>query len=326
MRRIFSTEEIVTGVKRGDKRFASILMTMVEDGVEEGRVCIKALAPFSQTPHTIGVTGWPGAGKSTIISKIARKYLDMGRKIGIIAIDPTSPISGGSFLGDRERMREIDGNEGVFIRSMATRGHSGGIARATDAFIKIMGAMGKDTIIVETVGVGQDQVSIRHLADTLLMVVMPGMGDYLQALKAGILELGDIFVVNKADRPGAEEMVMDLEMLFSMACREDGWRPRIVKTVATERKGVEELIVVIDEHREFLTKNGLLPLKKMEHIKIEIKEALKGRLLDIIDKRMDLKGRLDAYAKEIGDGKQDMEGVIDDILKGAGFDSPNRKG
>jgi LAO/AO transport system kinase len=195
-----SIEDIVSGVRKDDKRFAAQLMTMVENAVPESEDCLKALRNGGRQAHEVSVTGWPGVGKITLISRIAGSFLNDNMQVGIIAVDPTSPVSGGSFLGDRERMRAIDGDERLLIRSMATRGHPGGIAAATNSFIRIMEAMGKDVIIAETVGVGQDQVSVTDLADTVIMTVIPSMGDYIQALKAGIMELGDIYVVNKADR------------------------------------------------------------------------------------------------------------------------------
>jgi len=294
-------------------------MTMVENGVEEVKKCIKSLHSPMKLSHTIGVTGWPGAGKSTIVSGIAKLYLDRGKEVGIIAIDPTSPISGGSFLGDRERMREIDGNERLFIRSMATRGHSGGIAPTTYAFIKIMEAMGKEIVIIETVGVGQDQVYVTNLVDTVLMVVMPGMGDYLQALKAGIMELGDIFVVNKADRKGTEEMIMDLKITLNMMNRKDGWKPPIVKTIGTEQIGIDEVVSRIDEYREFFIKAGMVPLKRIEAAKMEIYEALKSKILLMINERTDFTNRLDIYAQEVIDGKLDIESLVNKVMRDAGI-------
>jgi LAO/AO transport system kinase len=312
-------EKIVSAVRRGDKRAAAQLMSMVENENAQGEECLRRLRRVASRSHVIGVTGWPGVGKSTLVSRIAGHFLNDNKGVGIIAIDPTSPLSGGSLLGDRERMRGIDGHERLFIRSMATRGYSGGIGAATEAFVRIMDAMGKDVVIVETVGVGQDQVSVSHLSDTLLMTVIPGMGDYLQALKAGIMEFGDIFVVNKADRNGVEEVVLDIKMILAITERKNEWIPPIVKTVAVKGDGIAELMIEIERHRNYITERGLISRKRIPAAKLEILEALKVELLDLVQKRAGLEERLDLYARQLLDGEIDRETLIETILKRAGI-------
>ncbi len=306
-----SAGSIVDDILKGDKRTASALMSMIEDGTRESEECLRALRSVPWQAHVIGVTGWPGVGKSTLICRMAHFLLDRGKQVGIIAVDPTSPLSGGSFLGDRERMREIDGDRRVFIRSMATRGNTGGIAASTNAFISIMEAMGKDVVIVETVGVGQDQVSVCYVADTVVMTVIPGMGDYLQALKAGILEIGDIFVVNKADRKGVDEAVTDLRMIIGMAAHHDGWSPPIVKTTAISSGGIDELVSKIEDHRGYLIDRGRLFSKRIAAVKLEILETLTSTLL----KRMGLEEKIEDYARQVLDGKIDRYTVAENIFK-----------
>ena len=292
---------------------------MIENGAPESEECLMLLRAPARASHVIGITGWPGVGKSTLISRVAHSFLDRGRQVGIIAVDPTSPLSGGSFLGDRERMRGIDGNERLFIRSMATRGYPGGIAGATDAFVRVMEAMGKEVIIVETVGVGQDQVSVTNVADTVVMTVIPGMGDYLQALKAGIMELGDIFVVNKADRKGVEEVIVDLKMILGMSHRQDQWKPPIVKTVATESKGIEELIVQIERHRDHSARNGEFLSKRMAAARLEITEMAKARFLRLINEKGGFEEKLNVYAQQILEGKIDRHTLVERIFREAGI-------
>jgi LAO/AO transport system kinase len=298
-----SIERLISSIRTGDKRSASRLMSMIEDGTAESEECLKRLRGGTGQSHIIGVTGWPGVGKSTLISRIARAFLVEDKSVGIIAVDPTSPLSGGSLLGDRERMRGVDGHERLFIRSMATRGHPGG----------------KDVVIVETVGVGQDQVSVTDVTDTVVMTVIPGMGDYLQALKAGIMELGDIFVVNKADRKGVEEVVVDLRMIIGMSERRGAWSPPIVKTIATANTGIDELLAAIARHKTYIMESGKLSSKKRRAVKIEIVETLKVRFVQLLDERIALEEKLEAYAEEILDGSIDRYALVDRIFEEIGI-------
>jgi LAO/AO transport system kinase len=268
---------LLSGVEKGDKRSASRLMTLIENEGPESDEALKRLYASAGKALVIGVTGWPGVGKSSLISRIAKVYLNEGKGVGIIAIDPTSPFSGGSLLGDRLRLREIEGSDNLFIRSAASRGHHGGLSRSARSFTLVMEAMGYDVIIIETVGIGQDQVAVSLIADTTIVVVAPGLGDHLQAIKAGVLEAGDIFVVNKADRPDAERAIQDLESAIRLRDK-TGWSPPVLKTVAASGSGVEELIQEIGRHAVHCSILDSRPSAKIEAAKNEIVEALKSRL------------------------------------------------
>ncbi|MEW6266274.1 MAG: methylmalonyl Co-A mutase-associated GTPase MeaB [Thermodesulfobacteriota bacterium] len=240
-------------ILKGDVLSAARLMRDIDDDVPSARRMLKDLYPFTGRAHILGITGSPGTGKSTLVDQLIEAVRKEGRTVGIVAVDPTSPFSGGAILGDRVRMQRHSTDQGVFIRSVATRGHLGGLSRSTHDLVDVLDAMGKDLIIVETVGVGQDEVEIVRLAHTTLVVQVPGLGDSIQALKAGLLETGDIFVVNKADLDGADKTVLDLEMMLEIkACPPGSWRPPIVKTVASEALGLSELLTAIERHREYL--------------------------------------------------------------------------
>jgi LAO/AO transport system kinase len=313
-----STETILTGIREGDKRCASLLMSLIEDGRREGEECLRNLYTQSGRSYVLGITGWPGVGKSTLINRMVRSFLAEDKQVGIIAIDPTSPFSGGSLLGDRERMKEIDGDFRLFIRSAATRGHTGGITRTTKAFVKIMEAMGKEVILLETVGIGQNEVSVAQVADTIVLIVIPGMGDYLQTLKAGVLEIGDIFVVNKSDREGANQTAADLKMFIELNRYQGTWKPPIIKTVATDHQGIEELMAAIQSHREYLTRCNLILSKRESAIKFEILEILKSRFLKRIAEKTPLDERLNKYAQQICNGSMDPFSAAEEILKDSG--------
>src|SRR5437773_415302 len=231
-------ESLVDRVSAGDPNAVARASSEVEDGAEGAAELMKAIFPRTGRALVVGMTGAPGAGKSSLVDKLALLYRQRGERVGIVAVDPSSPFSGGAILGDRIRMQALGLDEGVFIRSMATRGNLGGLARATVDAVAILDAAGYSKIIVETVGVGQDEVEIIKAADVSIVVLVPGMGDDIQAIKAGIMEIGDIFVINKADRDGVYATEKELESLLSLSSREDGWHPAIVKTVATESKGV----------------------------------------------------------------------------------------
>ena len=239
-------------------------------------------------PHTgnafiIGITGPPGAGKSTLTDRITKEFRRQDHTVGIVAIDPTSPFTGGALLGDRVRMQGVSNDEDVFIRSMATRGALGGLSRATSDTVKILDAYGKDFVIIETVGVGQDEVDIVRTADVSILVVMPGGGDDIQAIKAGIMEIGDIFVVNKADRDGADRLVTEIKMMLELSSTPRDWMPPIVKTIATEDQGIDSLIEKIGEHREFLDKSGELVLRRKERIRCEITKIVEHEVFRYLD-------------------------------------------
>jgi len=245
----------VEKILAGDVRTVARVIRDIDDGVPEVRETLKALYPHTGRAYVIGITGAPGVGKSTLVDQMLVHLRRQGRTVGVLAVDPTSPFSGGAILGDRVRMQRHSLDEGVFIRSLATRGYFGGLTQSTRSAIDVLDAMGKDTILVETVGVGQDEVDVVRAAQTTVIVTIPGMGDDIQAIKAGILEVGDIFVINKADRDGVEKTLSDLRLMIEMDHRkyEDGkWKPPILKVEALFDKGVAELLEEIEKHRRFL--------------------------------------------------------------------------
>jgi LAO/AO transport system kinase len=268
----------------------------------------------------IGVTGWPGVGKSSLISRIAKAFLGEGERVGIVAVDPTSPFSGGGLLGDRIRLRDIEGRENLFIRSMASRGHHGGLSRSARSFVKVMEAMKCDVVPLETVGVGPDQITVSLIADTTIVVVAPGLGDYLQqAIKSGILEIGDIFVVNKADRQDADKSAHDLESAIRMREKE-GWCPSVVKTIAADGTGVEVLMKEIAGHATYCAGEQGSRARKIRAAKEEIREAVKSRLFSRFtgtDRLVD--DPMNGYAPEICQRKTDPYAVADMILADKGI-------
>jgi LAO/AO transport system kinase len=267
----------------------------------------------------IGVTGWPGVGKSSLINRMAKAYLSQGKKVGIIAVDPTSPFSGGGLLGDRIRFKDIEGSDNLFIRSVATRGHHGGISRSARAFVKVMEVMGYELVLLETVGIGQDQITVSLIADTTVVVVAPGLGDFLQALKSGILEAGDIFVVNKADRDDADSAAFDLETAVRMREKE-GWCVPVVKTIAADGTGVEALMGEITRHSIYCAGEGSVLAGKVEAASNEIREAIKSRLFETIFRGDTLKGEsLSRHAVALCERKIDPYMVADMILAEKGI-------
>nr|MBA2341282.1 methylmalonyl Co-A mutase-associated GTPase MeaB [Pyrinomonadaceae bacterium] len=246
-----STSTLLERVLEGEARATARAISIVEDNVETASELMRGIFPHTGNGMVIGITGSPGAGKSSLVDRLAGLYRQREERVGIVAVDPSSPFSGGAILGDRIRMQTLGLDAGVFIRSMATRGQLGGLARATVDAVAVLDAAGYAKVIVETVGVGQDEVEIVKTADVTVVVLVPGMGDDVQAIKAGIMEIGDVFVINKADRDGVLRTEKELEALLSLAHRADGWNPPIIKTVATENRGLEELADAIGRYYEF---------------------------------------------------------------------------
>src|SRR6185295_5533673 len=238
--------DLLENILKGDVRSLARAITRVENRSVEGTELLRRIYPHTGKSRIIGITGSPGSGKSSLVDRLAALYRRSSKSLGIVAVDPSSPFSGGAVLGDRIRMNALATDPGVFIRSMATRGHLGGLANATADVVSVLDAASRDPILVETVGVGQDEIDIVKLADVSVVVLVPGMGDDIQALKAGIMEIGDIFVINKCDRPGVENMERAVQALLSLAHRADGWQPPVLKTAATEGTGIDELVQTIE--------------------------------------------------------------------------------
>jgi LAO/AO transport system kinase len=301
-------------IRAGDARSLARAISIIEDGAPESLQLLKALFPFTGHARVIGLTGAPGAGKSTLVDQLAREYRKQERKIGIIAVDPTSPYTGGAILGDRIRMQAHHADQGIFIRSMATRGFLGGLARTTADVASVLDASGKDNVLIETVGVGQDEIDIVRLADVTVVILVPGMGDDVQTIKAGIMEIADIFVINKSDREGADRVEREIRAMQSLAMRKDNWTPPIVKTVATEGKGIAELAAAIANYESFLQKQDLLLKRKISNWRERLVEMLRESLLDrLLHERMqpDDLGRL---AAEVAEHKRDPYSLVEEIV------------
>ncbi|MFN0278110.1 MAG: methylmalonyl Co-A mutase-associated GTPase MeaB [Pyrinomonadaceae bacterium] len=308
------TTELISKVLAGEPRFIARAITLVENGGDGAAELMKAVFPKTGKAIVIGITGSPGAGKSSLVDKLALFYKGQGAKVGIICIDPSSPFSGGAILGDRIRMAELGTQKNVFIRSMATRGNLGGLARATVDAVAILDSAGFDKIIVETVGVGQDEVEIVKTADVSVVVLVPGMGDDIQAIKAGIMEIGDVFVINKADREGVLRTQKELESLLSLAHRPDMWNPPIVKTIATESKGIEDLAAAINAYYSFQADGVENKTRRQAIARWRLLELLRERLLSDLLSRNGTGEKLDKLASEIADKRKDPYSAVEELL------------
>ncbi|HDZ36099.1 MAG TPA: methylmalonyl Co-A mutase-associated GTPase MeaB [Thermococcus sp.] len=281
---------LIERMLNGDKRATARLITLVENDEEKAREIISKIYPYTGNAYIVGITGPPGAGKSTLLDKLIRVAREEGKVVGVIAIDPTSPFTGGALLGDRIRMQRHSTDPGVFIRSMATRGSLGGLAKATSDAIKVLDAYGCDVIFVETVGVGQIEIDIVKTADTVVLVTVPGLGDDIQAIKAGLMEIADVFVINKADKEGADATYFELNLMLDLEkerWERRGWRPPIVETVATTMRGIRDLWKAIQEHREFLEGSGEIERKRKFRAEEEVKTIISGKIAKMISERLD---------------------------------------
>lgn len=298
----------------GDTRSVARAITKIENGAADAAELMKAVFPKTGNALIIGITGSPGAGKSSLVDKLAFFYRDKGERIGIVCVDPSSPFSGGAILGDRIRMATLGLDKNVFIRSMATRGNLGGLSRATVDAVAILDAAGFDKIIVETVGVGQDEVEIVKTADVSVVVLVPGMGDDIQAIKAGIMEIGDVFVINKADREGVIRTEKELEALLSLAHRPDFWMPPIIKTVATENKGIEDLSKAIESYYDFQKQGEVSLVRRKDIAKWRLLELLRETLLAQTLNKNGTSEKLENLALEVAEKKRDPYSAIEEIL------------
>jgi LAO/AO transport system kinase len=304
-------------VSSGEAAAVARAISKIEDGSAGAAALMKEIYQLSRGALVIGITGAPGAGKSSLVDKLAMFYRQRGDRVGIVAVDPSSPFSGGAILGDRIRMQTLGLDEGVFIRSMATRGNLGGLARATVDAVAILDAAGYAKIVVETVGVGQDEVEIVKAADVSVVVLVPGMGDDIQAIKAGIMEIGDIFVINKADKEGVYSTEKELESLLSLASRDDGWEPPIVKTVATENQGVKELAQAIDSYCQSQLGGRVSSDRRRAIARWRIVELLRESLLARVLESDSSVAMLNRLADEVATRRRDPYSAVEEIIQAA---------
>jgi LAO/AO transport system kinase len=299
-------------LRSGDIRTLARAISTVENRGPGWSDLLKRLFPHSGKARVLGLTGPPGAGKSTLVDQLARFYRKDNRTVGIIAVDPTSPYTGGAILGDRIRMQDHFSDSGIYIRSMATRGSLGGLARTTADVTTVLDASGRDLIMIETVGVGQDEVDIVRLAEVTIVILVPGMGDDVQTIKAGIMEIADIFVINKSDRDGAEHVEREIRTLQSLAMRSDGWTPPIVKTVASQGTGIEELAGAVANYEEYLQEKNLALNKSVENWQERLTEMLRDAVLDKARTQLG-NGNLARLAAEVAQHKRDPYTLVEEI-------------
>ena len=303
---------VVDDIRSSNPRALARAITAVENRVPQSAELLKALFPHTGHARVVGLTGAPGAGKSTLVDQLAREYRKQQKTVGIIAVDPTSPYTGGAILGDRIRMGSHYADPGIYIRSMATRGSLGGLARTTADVTSVLDASGRDVVLIETVGVGQDEVDIVRLAEVTVVILVPGMGDDVQTIKAGIMEIADIFVINKSDREGAERVEREIRAMQSLSVRKDEWVPPVVKTVASEGQGIPELAAAIASYQDFLGKSDIGRQKRIQNWRERLIEMLRDTLLERVIREQN--GKVDSYAAEIAEHKRDPYSLIEEIV------------
>ncbi len=310
-------DELLPRLLARQPRAVARAISIVEDGGDGQRELIRRVYPHTGRARVVGITGPPGAGKSTLVDRLARLLRKRGESVGILAVDPTSPYTGGALLGDRIRMQTLYTDPGVFIRSMATRGTLGGLARSSRDAVDLLDAAGFDWILVETVGVGQDEVDVVRSVDSVVVVTVPGLGDDIQAIKAGILEIADVFVINKADRDGAERVEKDLEMMLGLGehgAPDDLWIPPIVKTVAARDEGVDQVLAAVERHREHLTSTGELTRRRRAHLRLRVETILKERIVAAADRVLGVDREVERGFEQNADPYQVAERLFSGVL------------
>ena len=306
---------LVARAREGDPRSVARLISLVEDGSPELPAVAAALAPWAGRAQVVGLTGSPGVGKSTTTNELVRELRRAGHRVGVLAVDPSSPFTGGAILGDRIRMQEHTTDAGVYIRSMSSRGQLGGLAAATPQAVRVLEGAGCEVILVETVGVGQAEVEIASLADTTLVLLAPGMGDAIQAVKAGILEIADVFVVNKADRPGADATYRDIQGMLALGERAAGeWRPQVVRAVAVKNEGIDDVVAAIAKHRAWLESSGNLTARRERRAAVEVEAIALGTLRARIGSMREGTA-LTTLAARVAEGALDPYAAADELLK-----------
>jgi LAO/AO transport system kinase len=304
----------VERILAADRRAIARALSAVENREPAGIELLKELFPRAGKADVIGVTGSPGAGKSTLVEKLAGAYRQQAKRVGIVAVDPTSPFSGGAILGDRIRMQSLFADAGVYIRSMATRGHLGGLAIAARDVVTVLDAAGCDVILVETVGVGQDEVEIAGHVDATVLLLVPGMGDDIQTFKAGVMEIADLYVINKADRPGIERIEQEVTAMLALSARANGWKPPVLRTIATQGEGIEELRGALEQFGEFSKRNSLRQERRREQWRARLLEILRQRLFERVVDR--IPGNLvDTRAAEVAEHRRDPYSAADELLR-----------
>jgi len=306
-------QQWIERLRGGDPRALARAISTVENREPGSAELLKALFPHSGQARIVGLTGAPGSGKSTLVDQLAKHYRKENRTVGIIAVDPTSPYSGGAILGDRIRMQDHFSDPGIYIRSMATRGSLGGLARATADVSTVLDASGRDLIMIETVGVGQDEIDIVRLADITIVILVPGMGDDVQTIKAGIMEIADVFVINKCDREGAERVEREVRALQALATRSDNWVPPIIKTVASEGKGIADLAKATAQYDAYLKKENLVLKRNIQNWRERLVEMLRDAMLEKAQARLG-DGEVGRYAAEVAEHKRDPYTVVEEIV------------
>ena len=309
-----ATVDLLARARGGDKRSIARLVSVVENDEPGAAEAMRALYPQTGRAQIVGFTGPPGGGKSTLVNRLAGTYRERGSRVAIVAVDPSSPFTGGAILGDRIRMRERFLDEGIFIRSMASRGHAGGLARATARVVNVLDALGTDVILVETVGVGQEEVDVIRVVDTVCLVTVPGLGDDIQAIKAGVLEIADVLVVNKADRPGADETARDLAQMLSLA-KDRPWKTPIVRTSAQSGDGLPQLVDAIDKHRAWSRESGEYVERRRAAARSEVEALLQEALLRELAGRVG-ESRLAAAVARVAERSLDPYAAVEELLRG----------